>query len=206
MSDDLQEWLADRRAARLAALNKRVPFHFRNARIDLATEDPRIAAWVEATLAAQPKGSTNPATMRGKSLLLLGLTGVGKTHKAMALAYYLAEHGGGRMPIAEVVTAVDLYDQMRPGSGLDGEKVFERFAGATLLVLDDLGAAKSSAWVEEKTYRMVNHRYNNELITVFTSNVPPPDLGKDLGERVASRLTEMCAMVGLKGEDRRLAS
>jgi DNA replication protein DnaC len=206
MSDDLAEWLADRREARLQALRKRVPVRYHNARVHLAGEDPKIQGWVRDTLAAQPKGSSSPASMRGQSLLILGPTGVGKTHKAMALAFHLAEHGGGRMPVAEVVTAADLYDQMRPGSGQDSETVFTRYATATLLLLDDLGAANTSPWVEEKTYRMVNNRYNNELITVFTSNVPPVKLGETLGERVASRLTEMCTVVVLKGEDRRLAS
>src|ERR1044072_1528015 len=111
MSDDLAEWLADRRQARLAALNNRIPFHYQSARLDL-DEHPRVSAWAAGVLDAQPKGSANPVVMRGKSLLLLGPTGVGKTHLAMALAFYLAERGGGRMPIFEVVTAADLYDQM----------------------------------------------------------------------------------------------
>lgn len=206
MPDDLAEWLADRRDARLNALRKRVPVRYHNARIELANEDPKVQGWVRDTLAAQPKGSGNPSGMRGQSLLLLGPTGVGKTHKAMALAFHLAEHGGGRMPVSEVVAAADLYDQMRPGSGQDSELVFTRYAAAPLLLLDDLGAATTSPWVEEKTYRMVNTRYNNELITVFNSNVPPLRLGEKLGERVASRLTEMCTVVVLKGDDRRLGS
>lgn len=206
MPDDLEEWLADRREARLNALRKRAPIRYHNARLDLAAEHPKVREWLQDTFAAQPKGSSSPSGMRGRSLLLLGPTGVGKTHKAMAIAFHLAEHGGGRMPVSEVVTAADLYDQMRPGSGQDSEAVFTRYAAAPLLLLDDLGAANTSPWVEEKTYRMVNTRYNNEAITVFTSNVPPLKLGETLGERVASRLTEMCTIVVLKGDDRRLGS
>jgi DNA replication protein DnaC len=89
---------------------------------------------------------------------------------------------------------------------VDLEAVFERHARADLLVLDDLGASKSTEWTEEINYRLVNHRYENELPTLFTSNVPPKELIGVLGMRVASRLVEMTTRVPLDGEDRRRAS
>ena len=43
--------------------------------------------------------------------------------------------------------------------------------------VDDLGAAKPSEWTEEINYRLVNHRYEHMLPTIFTSNVPARELG-----------------------------
>jgi len=86
---------------------------------------------------------------------------------------------------------------------VDSEDVFERHAKAPVLMLDDLGAAKDSSWVEEVNYRLINHRYEWMLPTLVTSNVPPRDLAGEVGERVASRLTEMATPVVLKGPDRR---
>jgi DNA replication protein DnaC len=141
---------------------------------------------------------------RGPSLLLLGPTGVGKTHEAFGALRGLAE----RMSLSTIraVTAADLYARLRPRAGVDAEAEFERYAAASLLLLDDLGAAKTSEWVEEVNYRLINHRYNEQLATLITSNVPAGHLGAQLGERVASRLTEMCVRVVLKGSDRRRAS
>jgi DNA replication protein DnaC len=41
---------------------------------------------------------------------------------------------------------------------------------ADLLVLDDLGAEKTSEWVEETMNLIVNTRYNEKRLTIFTTN------------------------------------
>lgn len=137
----------------------------------------------------------------GPSLLLLGGTGTGKTHAAIGALREYVRAGGDATPV--MIPAPDLYAELRPKAGRGNDGVFERYAHSKLLFLDDIGAAKASEWVEEINYRLVNHRYNQQLPTIFTSNVPPRELGAVLGERVASRLTEMCRLVALKGPDRR---
>jgi hypothetical protein len=105
-----------------------------------------------------------------------------------------------------VTTAADLYARLRPRHGIDSEDVFEEYAGAPFLVVDDLGAVKNSEWIEEVNYRVVNYRYERMLPTLFTSNHPPTELAGILGGRVSSRLNEMAKRVSLKGEDRRYAT
>src|SRR3546814_11554545 len=58
---------------------------------------------------------------------------------------------------------------------------------------------------EEVTYRLIDHRYTHCLPTIFTTNVPTSNLRDQLGDRVASRLAEMCTRVTLTGSDRRRA-
>lgn len=76
-------------------------------------------------------------------------------------------------------------------------------ARCPLLLLDDLGAAKTSEWTEELTYRLINHRYEHMLPTLITTNLPTAELRTALGDRVASRLAEMTERVILTGPDRR---
>ena len=71
------------------------------------------------------------------------------------------------------------------------------------LVLDDLGAEKSSPWVLERLTLIVNDRYENLLPTVVTSNLDLELLEKQIGERIVSRLMEMNQAVLLKGPDYR---
>jgi len=73
-----------------------------------------------------------------------------------------------------------------------------------LLFIDDLGAEKVTEWVEEVIYLIINTRYENNIPIVITSNYPLSKVAELVGDRVASRIKEMCHVVEIKGEDRRL--
>lgn len=172
-----------RRAAETT--DRRIPPRYRHA----IASDPAVLAWCDAF----------PESPR--SLLILGRTGVGKTYQAFGALRTLAQRGVTAEWLA--VTAPDLYALLRPREGTDAEGEFRRYADTPLLVLDDLGANKPSEWTEEVTYRLIGHRYDAMTPCLITSNVPVADLRKVLGDRVASRLTEMCQPVVLRGTDRR---
>lgn len=163
--------------------------------------------WISLLLGGVKKkyaGTGNlPKFGTGPSLLLAGPTGTGKTHEAYAalqkLAYSLAR---GTIVFT---TMADLYARLRPSSGLDVEREISRFMKASVLILDDLGSAKASEWTEEVDYRILNHRYEYVLPTLITTNVPPPQMEAVYGERLESRLREMCKLVVIKGTDRRKA-
>ena len=81
---------------------------------------------------------------------------------------------------------------------------------ADLLVLDDLGAEKTSEWVEETLNLIVNTRYNEKRVTIVTSNyddnpdiTDPDSLLFRIGFRMHSRLHEMCEFLYLDGADYR---
>lgn len=103
-----------------------------------------------------------------------------------------------------VVTAADLYAQLQPRYGIDSETEFQRYAKAHVLLIDDLGAGgKLSEHTETVNFRLINYRYDHQLPTLITSNVPPKELGARMGDRVASRLVEMCDRITITGPDRR---
>lgn len=183
----LGEQVAEQRERRLAYFLAHVPRRYANV-----VPDDTATAWARAV-------AGNPVDTR--SLLIVGPTGTGKTHHAYATLRALADTGSGAQWVA--YTAADLYAALRPRAGRDTEAEFERIASADVLFVDDLGAAKLSEWTEEVTYRLINNRYEQCLPGIFTSNVPPSQLRDCLGERIASRLVEMCERVTLKGADLR---
>lgn len=183
-----------------------IPHRFRAAQ---ATE-PALRQWVEQVAAEARREQTTRGRLiatvhRGPSLLLLGQTGVGKTHAAYGAVRDLALTGvNSRWTIT---TAADMYAALRPRHGVDSETEFRRYRDARLLLIDDLGAARAlTEFTEEVNFRLINHRYENQLPTLITSNLLPGELTGRLGDRVTSRLSEMCQRVTLKGHDKRRAN
>jgi DNA replication protein DnaC len=182
----------------LQLADARIPPRYRSALADYS----RITAWVaEIAHAGRPGPGGVPGIATGPSLLIAGPTGTGKTHQAYGAIRALLR-AGVRLRW-EATTVADLYAAQRPQQGSDPEQQLWRLARSPLLLLDDLGAAKQSPWTEELTYRLVNHRYNQLLPTLITTNLPVAELRDAVGDRVASRLAEMTERVILTGHDRR---
>ncbi|MEU6987983.1 ATP-binding protein [Streptomyces sp. NPDC046324] len=176
----------------------RIPARYRHALAD----HPQVTAWANAIArAGRPGPAGAPGIAEGPSLRIVGPTGTGKTHQAYGAVRILLA-AGVRLRW-EAVTAADLYARLRPRPGFDGERDLQTLMRCPLLLLDDLGAAKTSEWTEEVTYRLINHRYEHLRPTLITTNLPTGDLRTVLGDRVSSRLSEMTECVILDGEDRR---
>ncbi len=105
-------------------------------------------------------------------LVLHGAVGVGKTHLAAAIANSYASRNIQAAVYFRVVP--DLLDQLRatfdPETGVAYDERFQQIRNANLLVLDDLGTENTTPWASEKLFQLINHRYNEQLPTVITTN------------------------------------
>jgi DNA replication protein DnaC len=81
----------------------------------------------------------------------------------------------------------------------------DRLTEVDLLHIDDVGAEKTSEWVLEQLYAIVNARYEDERAMVITTNLDHAELREQIGERTVSRLIEICGdPLPLYGHDRRM--
>jgi DNA replication protein DnaC len=146
-----------------------------------------------------------------RGLFLEGQPGVGKTHLAVAVLKQAIQTTSARGLFYDTRDLLRLirstYDPSTRTTELD---ILRPVMTAELLVLDDLGAEKTSEWVDETMNLIVNTRYNERRLTIFTSNYPdipddtdPQSLLFRIGARMRSRLHEMCEFVVLDAADYR---
>lgn len=166
-------------------------------------DHPQVLAWARKVVdqAVAPSIGARRQVATGPSLLMAGVVGAGKTHQAYGAIRTLMQAGIGVR--WKATTAADLYADLRPRPGVDSERELAAVSRCPLLIIDDLGAAKSSEWVEEVTYRLINRRYNHMLPTLITTNLAIKDLRAYLGDRVTSRLAQMTTRVEFESVDRR---
>jgi DNA replication protein DnaC len=144
----------------------------------------------------------------GLGLWIMGDVGTGKTTLAMLVSKTALEQGRS----VAIYSVPRLLARIRRTYDADpGEQsyleFFRRLTSVDLLHLDDLGAEKSSDWVLEQLYAIVNERYEGERSVVVTTNLDPGELEEQIGARTVSRLVEMCGdPLALFGEDRRFLS
>lgn len=174
------------RTASMAKCDEAFPRRFRDA----IPDNSEVVEWVAKVAAG---ASSAP------SLLLYGSTGTGKTHHAYG-ALRAVLHATPKASWA-TSTFPDFAAALRPRQGVDTEAEMDRFRSVDLLLLDDLGTAKGSEWVEEITYRLINGRYEDMRPSIFTSNLTLDELKAALGDRIAGRFAETCTRVLLKGRD-----
>lgn len=157
-----------------------------------------MANWTKGLSCAREGHLAFPAWV-----LLYGGTGTGKTHLLAAAFNVLL--GAGRYPLYTVVPA--LLDHIREGlDEPDSREYGARFRAVRsteILLLDDLGAERSSAWSDELLFKLLDYRYREGLPTLVATNLIPADLEP----RIASRLQDraLSTVLLMRGPDFRLA-
>ena len=140
---------------------------------------------------------------RGESLFFVGPVGTGKSHLARAiLSTMIRRHGISGL----AATVPNLMDDLRPGAddGKSNEQI-QLLKTVPLLVLDDLGAQKTTDWVTERLFVIINARYDELLPTVITSNIYLEELRKIPGwDRLVDRIVEMARAVRMEGKSYRM--
>lgn len=160
-----------------------------------------------------------PLETDGTGLLLTGSIGVGKTHLAIGILQALVlERGATGLFFDYRDLLKQVQNSYNPQVRETELEILRPVFEAEVLVLDELGAAKPTDWVWDTVAHILNTRYNDRRTTIITTNyanlaplgvtgadvagrVREETLGDRIGERMRSRLQEMCVVVEMQGED-----
>ena len=195
------------RASMVEGLLRDARIQPRYERCDLSTFEPDTDTRRSAYRKAVRFVDAFPVVEKG--LLLYGPQGVGKTHLAVGILKEVIRSKGARGFFYETREFLRLVRDTYNRSVNETEmSVLEPALNADLLVLDDLGAERTSEWVQETLGLVVNTRYNAKRPTIFTTNLvdtkdstDPRSFIYQLGARTRSRLIEMCQWEEMRGAD-----
>ena len=181
-----------------------VPFTYRHDSFSTYTVTGDNGAAVEAA-----KWSLQDGNRRG--LFLYGAPGTGKTKLAAIIANEKAGHGEQVLFSSVPDFLADLRASYRKDTATE---TMDLARDITCLILDDLGAERLSDWVGEQLFCLLNHRYNEGLQTIITSNYEPERIVDRLvsvdregrkddihAKRIMSRIYGMCELVSVGGRD-----
>jgi len=164
-------------------------------------------------------------------LLFVGSVGVGKTHLAVGIIKDLIREKGVHCLFCDYRELLkSIQNSYNPQVQVTEMEILQPVFDAEVLVLDELGAVRSTEWVFDTVNYILNSRYNENRTTIITTNFPDIEeqdrledhdprsysaadraarretLGDRIGERMRSRLHEMCKKIEIEGPDFRLLS
>lgn len=140
-------------------------------------------------------------TRRG--IYLWGPVGTGKTYAAYAIRNKISDMG----ITTRFYSAPQMFDLIRDDFDHKDSFNLERIlAFRGILIIDDLGAEKPSDWVSETVFKILNKRYEEMIPTIITSNLELGELAPRFGDRIPSRIAEMCDIIQMTGSDRRIST
>jgi DNA replication protein DnaC len=212
---------AEREQRRVSAA--RIPERYRNCTLD----DYEIYHGADRSLGralqtARKFVESYPVDTAGKGLLFMGSIGVGKTHLAVGVLRRLVQERGVRGLFCDYRELLkNIQNSYNPKVNTTELELLKPVFAAEVLVLDDLGAQKPNEWVWDTVALILNTRYNDKQSTIITTNypdlpagagyVPDPEgkkpargedtLGDRIGDRMRSRLAEMCVRIEITGKD-----
>jgi DNA replication protein DnaC len=187
--------------AKARSLSAVIPKRYRDASFDRwpVTEiDPPIVA------ATRRFADTIDAKLdAGRGLWFMGQVGTGKTTLAMLVSKAALDAGRS----VAIYSLPRLLNEIRDTHRAERSHValLDRLASVDLLHVDDVGAERTTDWVLEELYSIVNARYEDERSMVITTNITDHEaLCEQITERTVSRLAQMCDQLPLSGDDRRV--
>jgi DNA replication protein DnaC len=211
-----------REERRLAAAH--IPERYRQCTLDgyEPTFPGADASLANALLTARKFVESYPVDTGGKGLLFTGSIGVGKTHLAVGVLRRLVQERGVRGLFCDYRELLkSIQNSYNPQVHTTELELLKPVFAAEVLVLDDLGAQKPNEWVWDTVALILNTRYNDNQTTIITTNYPnmpagagfkadkagakparsEDTLGDRIGDRMRSRLIEMCIGVKMTGKD-----
>lgn len=137
----------------------------------------------------------------GCGILMMGGTGLGKTHLAAAVAHTVIGKGFGVM-YESAQQMADKSEAVR--FGREERASVDRYRTVPLLIIDDLGAECTTPHTSAFFSSLIDYRIANGLATIISTNLTSSQLKKIYSDRVYSRLIGEYKTVTFKGNDVRM--
>lgn len=180
--------IADRLARRLGSAM--IPPRFQDKTFDSFKVDDEKQAKV-LRVCRDYADNFNKHYNEGRSLLLLGNVGTGKTHLAAAIADQVIKQLGCT---ALYRTVYGILQYVKGSFDREAEyneaDAFAAFIEPHLLIIDEVGATKTTEFEQQTLFNIVNGRYEQQVPTIVISNLMPEELVTAMGERCVDRLRE----------------
>jgi DNA replication protein DnaC len=210
----------EREERRIAAAH--IPERYRHCSLDsYVTHFPGVDPSQRRALVTARAFAKEYMLTPGQGLLFTGQIGVGKTHLAVGVLQRLVlEYGvkGFFCDYRELLKSIQ--NSYNPQVQTTELELLKPIFAAEVLVLDDLGAQKPNEWVWDTVALILNTRYNDKQTTIITTNYADlpagggakteaeratreQTLGDRIGDRMRSRLAEMCMRIDINGKDYR---
>ena len=147
-------------------------------------------------------------------LLFMGPQGVGKTHLAVGIIKRLMREKNVPCLFRTFPELLkEIQNSYNPISQASELSLLSPVLEEEVLVLDELGAQTPSSWVRDTVSYVLNYRYNENKVSILTTNYfdhdegspekagLPDSLTQRIGDRMRSRLYEMCKKIEMSGKD-----
>ena len=187
--------------AKARSLSAVIPRRYRDVSFDRPPVSDLEPAIVTAT--RRYAGSIEDQLDAGRGLWFMGPPGTGKTTLAMLVSHAALKTGRS----VAIYSLPRLLNEIRDTHRAERSHVdlLDRLIRVDLLHIDDVGAERTTDWVLEELYSIVNGRYEDQRSIVITTNIlDRRALCEQITERTVSRLTEMCDELPLLGDDHRM--
>lgn len=118
--------------------------------------------------------------------------GSGKTRMAASIANELIYEKKIQVKFATSLQILNeikaTWNNQKKSDEYTESKLLDFLSTATILIIDDFGMENFKDWIDDKFNHIINSRYNERKITIFTSNFPLEQLKYD--ERMKNRIME----------------
>lgn len=140
-------------------------------------------------------------TRKSKGLIMLGKTGLGKTHLSLAIADAVIDKGFN-VYYNSVQNVMNQLEKEHFGRRkTEEESIEEDLFESDLLILDDLGSEFSTQFTISQLYNILSTRITNSLPTVISTNLTLSEIEEKYSQRVASRIVGNSTPIQFVGKD-----